>query len=767
MNNIKSIDSFLNKKSRKKKDTLAPLPSIYINRDAGDVETNVNAFNSATTTGNPMAMGEGYMKDLYMDVEDAGGKERYLKQQALKLKNRERKLLGNRSEKERKKLESEIEEIKTNMSIVDPKPIVSKETIQRIKDEIADYEHQLQVDVDGIPNWRYYLERKIKKLKDQLSELEMKESLMNIREIKENLRNVVDVEPKSREVVDPAFAQAVREIKHNDKMRDFVNRLRKAPKEGKETLPSDLKITLDESLFIAEEVGYVIKDVGIDASGINDDIIVGTVYGYEGDTDYEDDFTFKYNKDTDEITFVEIDPIFTDAERGIIKELLKDNIKTNFKESLKEDYEKETLESCKDGFGNEIKVGDTIVGIDYYKDITIGKIVEITKEYDDITMVNFDDGKHSFIHGLINTAVYKFDKKYGYIYGYKDSKLKPTLTDKREDISDALASFSEWSADMYGQGGEKVFKAFDKNGEILFDELSEKLEESAQLNEGAGAGYTIEGELYNIVVNKINSIEIHNGKTAFGSPTQFAKINLDADALFDGFAESYYYGDRIDDAKVKITSLNVNPNLIYDLGLKEFEYDKIELQDLNDRLGFGSTLKFKSDVIGGGWSHSTFDGNVEANKVDDDYMPYVDGIKFHFVDDAVIDYIDSAVKGETGIEDIDESVESDTFYALINHSDMTDIDFALVSKDKEELIKHWDDLINITEGDIGDLSGEEYFNKVIAPKIEDLDEMDIHFIDSEGGNIAPNGEHLVVDENGNFLFGEKPLKVLRKSHNRF
>ena len=73
---------------------------------------------------------------------------------------------------------------------------------------------------------------------------------------------------------------------------------------------------------------------------------------------------------------------------------------------------------------------------------------------------------------IFSKPVYEFDKKYGYIQGYKDSKLEPTLTDKRGDISDALASFSEWSADMYGQGGEKVFKAFDKNGEILFDEFS-------------------------------------------------------------------------------------------------------------------------------------------------------------------------------------------------------------------------------------------------------------------------------------------------------
>lgn len=196
---------------------------------------------------------------------------------------------------------------------------------------------------------------------------------------------------------------------------------------------------------------------------------------------------------------------------------------------------------------------------------------------------------------------------------------------------------------------------FGYDGEETWGEESETkgLKESKQLNEGAGAGYTIEGELHDIVVNKINNIEIHDDKTAFGTPAKFARIDLDADALFDGSANSYYYGDTLDDAKVKIISLDVNPNLIYDLGLPEFEYDKIELQDLNDRMGFGSTLKFKSDVIGGGWSHLPFDGKVKSTRVDNDYMSYVDGIEFEFIEPSDVEFIDKAVQGETEIEEND------------------------------------------------------------------------------------------------------------------
>ena len=328
MKNLKNINSFLMEKKKKK--DLRRLPDIYINQNAGDVEANVNAFNSATTTGSPMAMGEGYMKDLYADVQERG-REDWERRAHQKLRNRENKLAITRDEFKRKELEKEIKELETKINIVSPHSATNNQAkIERIKKEIADLKHQLAVDTYGpYPNWDKYVWRKIERLEDELKSFGIKENLMD-KKLKENLRNVVDVEPKSREVVDPTFAQAVREIKHNDKMRDFVGRLRKAPKEGKETLPSDLRITLDESLFIAEDVGYVIKDVGIDAGAeVDDDIIVGTIYGYEGDTDYEDDFTFKYNKDTDEITLVEIDPIFTDAERGIIKEILKDNIKTN------------------------------------------------------------------------------------------------------------------------------------------------------------------------------------------------------------------------------------------------------------------------------------------------------------------------------------------------------------------------------------------------------------------------------------------------------
>ena len=117
--------------------------------------------------------------------------------------------------------------------------------------------------------------------------------------------------------------------------------------------------------------------------------------------------------------------------------------------------------------------------------------------------------------------------------------------------------------------------------------------------------------------------------------------------------------------------------------------------------------------------------------------------------------------------ELTESKEDKEWYGLVNHSDMTDIDFALVSKDKEELEKHWGDLLEITEGDIGELSSEEYFNTITGPKIEELDKIGVHFVDSEGGNTAPTGEYLDINEEGKISFKDKPLNILRKSHSRF
>lgn len=78
---------------------------------------------------------------------------------------------------------------------------------------------------------------------------ELKDALIKSKKVNEDLNNVTEVEDKAKEVMDPTFASAVREIRSHDKGREELKKVRKAPKEGEEVLPKDLKLKLDESLF--------------------------------------------------------------------------------------------------------------------------------------------------------------------------------------------------------------------------------------------------------------------------------------------------------------------------------------------------------------------------------------------------------------------------------------------------------------------------------------------------------------------------------------
>lgn len=197
--------------------------------------------------------------------------------------------------------------------------------------------------------------------------------------------------------------------------------------------------------------------------------------------------------------------------------------------------------------------------------------------------------------------------------------------------------------------------------DIPFGNLGNQLsltEECGKLNEGAGAGYIVRGELYDIKINHIEDTEIYSGKSAFGTDLEFAKVKVDADARFDGTVESYYYGAELENSQVKITELDINPNILYYLGLEEFNYGEITAEDLESQ--FGSTLKFESDVIGGGWVHTSFDGNVKASRVNDDNSPFVDGVKFHFVNQEDIDYAEQGLQGELDDDYSEDDYTDDT-----------------------------------------------------------------------------------------------------------
>ena len=117
------------------------------------------------------------------------------------------------------------------------------------------------------------------------------------------------------------------------------------------------------------------------------------------------------------------------------------------------------------------------------------------------------------------------------------------------------------------------------------------------------------------------------------------------------------------------------------------------------------------------------------------------------------------------VEDMKESLDNH-WYGLVNHSDMTDITFALISKDKEELKKHWEDLILITEGNPDGDTDEKFTQEIILPKIEELDKIGVHFVNTENAFPLPNGKVFSV-ENEKYFIGEEPVEIIRKNSSRF
>lgn len=256
------------------------------------------------------------------------------------------------------------------------------------------------------------------------------------------------------------------------------------------------------------------------------------------------------------------------------------------------------------------------------------------------------------------------------------------------------------------------------------------------LNEGAGAGYDISGDLSDIKINKINKINKFTSTNFIGTELEFATIDVDADATFDGDASSYYYGKEIHDAPVKITALYVNPNLLRYLGLEEFEYDKVTAQDLQDQIS-GSLEFVKSDVIGGGWSHVTFDGNVESHSVDDKYKTFIDGVKFYFVNKDTIEYIDKAVSGE--LEENNEDDEDVSWDEKAN---------AYKGELPWDSSKHFDDDIDENLSNQLDESvskdAQEVVNPVMADALRDQEEAEK--VKEKATEITKDGKPTIKNE---------------------
>ena len=182
-------------------------------------------------------------------------------------------------------------------------------------------------------------------------------------------------------------------------------------------------------------------------------------------------------------------------------------------------------------------------------------------------------------------------------------------------------------------------------GESVKSKRKSNLKESKRLVEGPGAGYTIEGQL--------SDIQIHD--FTFSVNDDIVTVNCNIDAISkDTEAHSYYYGDVIGKVPVTISKVQY---YIYD-DASSITEDAVR-EDLKYYL---DGIKYEA-IVGGGWSHTTFDGNITAkmfrhyNGADSDVIY----LEMDCTDEGDILYIDDVVTGEYEREDeedyIDESLE--------------------------------------------------------------------------------------------------------------
>ncbi len=178
------------------------------------------------------------------------------------------------------------------------------------------------------------------------------------------------------------------------------------------------------------------------------------------------------------------------------------------------------------------------------------------------------------------------------------------------------------------------------------------------LKEGAGAGYTVEGKL--VYDPKINKFSVSYRKD--GILEVYCDIDVE---LSDVQAYSYYDGGSVDEfVPAKITYLKLQP--VYD---EDVELDKYSLRDALDG------VRFKT-LIGSGWSHTTFDGDLSTDDIKDNHYTsfYVLEMQMNLTNEDDIKYIDRLVTGDTSVY---------SFVALDSDYDIIDDSFDTLEDAKE------------------------------------------------------------------------------------
>lgn len=208
---------------------------------------------------------------------------------------------------------------------------------------------------------------------------------------------------------------------------------------------------------------------------------------------------------------------------------------------------------------------------------------------------------------------------------------------------------------------------------------NKKQEAKTKKTEGAGAGYHIGGI---INIENINSLNV----VSQGEPDKYgdvtATIDCDIDiTLTEMSAYSYDYGNDINvDVSAKVTGLTVvisEDDKSNDIGV-----DESSIKALLDGIKFNT-------LIGGGWTHTTFTGGIQAEDTEitdkEYYYSYFTEIDIQISDENIIKYIDKVVEGENFyteflVYDKDGDIISDEFTA-------EETDYSAVDKAQDDAIE--------------------------------------------------------------------------------
>ena len=170
----------------------------------------------------------------------------------------------------------------------------------------------------------------------------------------------------------------------------------------------------------------------------------------------------------------------------------------------------------------------------------------------------------------------------------------------------------------------------------------EKVTESKKrLNEGPGAGYSVQGKVTNI--HNVQVVSDVESESEYYSNTVTATAECD---IIDVSASSYYYGREIVGGSPIPAKLEI-----------KLDYDKDEFNNGATQVieALGDDFEFDAG-IGGGWVHSTFDGVIEGDYHDVENSPYsTDILEFTITieNKNVIEDIDNAVTGEDWVDQYD------------------------------------------------------------------------------------------------------------------